>query len=320
MLGKLCFLSLAIPALTSPIVNGTIASRVKRTPSLENITGNTPLVNITGNTDPEMNEQFFTTSPPLFENVTGIPPLENMTGNPKPEKMGCTFDDKLLVSRSSNESGNDYSAFQESSAFYWNDNQVPYFFNSNIQENDKELIKEAMETMEQNTCITFVEGQENAMPEHHLEVFIEYQPNDCIMGNSAFVMNQGVATKLTMSFERSFECGGQKNLILHELGHVLGLAHTHKRPDRDQFIQVNYDCIEQGQKSQFELLNENDVDTFGVPYKCNSMMHYNNRIFSKGNGCPTISAQPGQCEEGIGGDAPIPEDWEIINKAYTCPM
>ena len=39
-------------------------------------------------------------------------------------------------------------------------------------------------------------------------------------------------------------------LILHELGHVLGLAHTIKRPDRDDFVQINDDCIEERWKRQ----------------------------------------------------------------------
>ena len=34
---------------------------------------------------------------------------------------------------------------------------------------------------------------------------------------------------------------------VHELVHTLGFVHEHTRPDRDDFISINYDNIEPGE-------------------------------------------------------------------------
>ena len=39
---------------------------------------------------------------------------------------------------------------------------------------------------------------------------------------------------------------------VHELLHTLGFVHEHTRPDRDDFISVNYDNIEPGEEKNFK--------------------------------------------------------------------
>ena len=77
------------------------------------------------------------------------------------------------------------------------------------------------------------------------------------------------------------------DLIIHELGHVLGLAHTQMRPDRDCYIDINWKCLEGKTQNetaerydQFEKLSCQDGNTHGTPYMCNSIMHYGSMDFS----------------------------------------
>lgn len=75
--------------------------------------------------------------------------------------------------------------------------------------------------------------------------------------------------------------------MLHELFHVLGFAHEHSRPDRDQYIRINCNNIARNLTQNFRRLKKKTVHTFGVPYDFYSIMHYRLDHFSA-NGLPTI--------------------------------
>ena len=53
---------------------------------------------------------------------------------------------------------------------------------------------------------------------------------------------------------------------MHELGHVLGLLHTMKRPDRDQYIKIDPKCI-----PDFRKVKKFEANTHGIPYMCNAL-------------------------------------------------
>jgi len=78
-------------------------------------------------------------------------------------------------------------------------------------------------------------------------------------------------------------------LLIHELGHGLGLGHTQNRPDRDKYITVNEDNIEDNNLGQFTPCTGAECETHGVPYDCDSIMQYDDKAFSK-NGQPTMEA------------------------------
>lgn len=76
--------------------------------------------------------------------------------------------------------------------------------------------------------------------------------------------------------------------VTHEIGHTLGLHHEHQRPDRDQYIHVNEENIEEGAEPQFWV--QFALPTVG-PYDFGSIMHYRQYAFSV-NGQPTIEVLP----------------------------
>ncbi|RKG66062.1 M12 family metallopeptidase, partial [Corallococcus terminator] len=77
----------------------------------------------------------------------------------------------------------------------------------------------------------------------------------------------------------------------HELGHVLGLDHEHKRQDRDTYVIIRWENMVAGGAAHFQQDNNNDDDYFGYDY--GSIMHYGPMQGSK-NGQPTIEARGGQ--------------------------
>jgi uncharacterized protein (TIGR02145 family) len=73
--------------------------------------------------------------------------------------------------------------------------------------------------------------------------------------------------------------------IIHEIGHALGMWHEHQRNDRDDFITIQYENIEDDKKFNFDKKLDNILPIGNYDYF--SIMHYYSAAGSK-NGNPTI--------------------------------
>ena len=167
----------------------------------------------------------------------------------------------------------------------WDDGIVPYQFGPSISASEQAGFMTGIAMVESACGVKFVPRS----------------------GETDFVYI-GRSTTPGVSFSSSIgRSGGQQNvtiwdshwswtgLIAHELMHALGLRHEQKRPDRDNYIVINYGNIDPTYHSQF------DIDPNAVahgPYDFESIMHYDDCAFSNcASGCsfPTctsISALP----------------------------
>jgi len=73
---------------------------------------------------------------------------------------------------------------------------------------------------------------------------------------------------------------------MHELGHALGMGHEQSRPDRDQYVTINWDNIKNGVENNFDIAQNGDTSR---PYDILSLMHYGSTDF--GQGKTTISVK-----------------------------
>jgi astacin len=81
--------------------------------------------------------------------------------------------------------------------------------------------------------------------------------------------------------------------VIHELGHAVGLWHEHCRPDRDQWVKIDFESIEDGREDDFR---QNFIcgavtptQNLGV-YDYGSIMHYPAFGCAKDPDFPTIIA------------------------------
>ena len=77
--------------------------------------------------------------------------------------------------------------------------------------------------------------------------------------------------------------------IAHELLHAYGLYHEHLRPDRSDYIQINYNNIRDYSKNVVKFKKMAHLPTYGVLYDGRSLMHYSSMYLSNGNGPTMIS-------------------------------
>ena len=73
--------------------------------------------------------------------------------------------------------------------------------------------------------------------------------------------------------------------VTHELGHLLGMWHTHQQPGRDKFVKVWEDRITPGEEGSFAILPESlirSADETGYDFA--SVMHYDRTVRRRTSG------------------------------------
>ena len=114
------------------------------------------------------------------------------------------------------------------------------------------------------------------------------ESNYVTISSSGSNSNSGVAT-LGMNGSRGFIRLGTRAtavVIIHEIGHTLGYIHEQNRSDRDSFIRINFENIQDGAEDQF--FKSNSAILVTSQFDVNSTMMYGSFTFSK-NGRPTIT-------------------------------
>ncbi|XP_057309869.1 astacin-like [Hydractinia symbiolongicarpus] len=62
-----------------------------------------------------------------------------------------------------------------------------------------------------------------------------------------------------------------KGVIVHELLHALGIFHEQSRADRDSYVQIHLENVQQGLEYNFD---KESTESLGVEYDPKSVMHY----------------------------------------------
>jgi len=125
-------------------------------------------------------------------------------------------------------------------------------------------------------------------------IFVQSNPNEGCYSYVGMIA-QWQSQKLQLQYPGCATIG----IAVHELGHALGMGHEQARPDRDNYVSINWGNIQAGMESNFAIQSKGFV---GNSYDHISVMHYDAYAFAKVKTYPTIEfmSNPGHTASEIG--------------------
>ena len=191
--------------------------------------------------------------------------------------MGGAIDQRLLVIEGDILLTDRLQALTVSSKnHYWVNGLIPFQFSESLPLVNKQAALDAMDYWQRHTNVTFEELTPQTRGKHQdYVVFVPEGGQLC----ASFVGRRGGRQDVFLSPRCDYK------ILLHELGHVLGLWHEQSRSDRDQYVRIIWENIQEHARYNFEKRVSDGIDY--KEYDYHSIMHYSPYAFSK-NGRLTI--------------------------------
>ena len=127
------------------------------------------------------------------------------------------------------------------------------------------------------------------------KIFDSWWDGNCFSGAYVDGLGLGTPVRMVVSSTTLEDTENTVGLLVHEILHALGVGHTQKRPDRDNYITVNWNNIAEGGKSQYEKCTGNTCQTHSTEYDCSSIMHYMDTDFTNGQGKTMTAKDANKC-------------------------
>jgi hypothetical protein len=151
---------------------------------------------------------------------------------------------------------------------------IPFEFDSNVTQMNRNRAAAAMAEIEGFSRVRFI-GRSDF--DQAWIRFVNSASNNAPIGFDPVQRRPGIVN--IANWETNY-------IIVHELFHIVGVYHEQSRPDRNTYVSVNLNNVEQDQRHNFQI--ENQSRRFGY-YDFLSIMHYPADAFAIDTNVPTIT-------------------------------
>ncbi|CAF1002947.1 unnamed protein product [Rotaria sordida] len=229
----------------------------------------------------------FVTNLILVAQINGFPASEDTQPKQnKPEENPDLFEGDMLFPPSMNPI--DRGVALRGDEVVWTDGIIPYEIASGYASAQEKFIIASMEKLERLIAINNVQcirfRPRISSDPYYITIVNGFGCSSHVGQNTGVDMIR----QLTLQYPGCF----LEAIIMHELLHTLGFFHEQSRPDRDDYIKVNYENIIPGREHNFEKYNNTVVDMLNTSYDYESVMHYPSNAFSVNNHSTIEPLQP----------------------------
>ncbi|XP_046877388.1 meprin A subunit alpha [Hypomesus transpacificus] len=181
---------------------------------------------------------------------------------------------------------------------------IPYILTDSLDLNAKGVIHQAFEAYRLKSCVDF-------KPYEGESTYISFTK---LSGCWSFVGDFRTGQNLSIGAR----CD-TKAIVEHELLHALGFYHEQSRSDRDDYVKIWWDQIQEGMEHNFNKYEDNTITDLNTPYDYESIMHYRPLSFNKNESIPTITTTIPAFNEIIGQRLDFSAvDLTRLNRLYDC--
>ncbi|XP_018550272.1 meprin A subunit alpha [Lates calcarifer] len=181
---------------------------------------------------------------------------------------------------------------------------IPYILTDSLELNAKGVILQAFEEYRLRSCVDFkpYEGETSYISFTKLSGCWSY------VGDDRKGQNVSIGARCDT-----------KAIVEHELLHALGFYHEQSRSDRDDYVKIWWDQIEEGMEHNFNKYEDDFITDLNTPYDYESVMHYRPLSFNKNESIPTITTTIPNFNEVIGQRLDFSAvDITRLNRMYDC--
>jgi hypothetical protein len=167
------------------------------------------------------------------------------------------------------------ASFESFSARPWEFGIMPVAFTIDVTDTDRDRFFSA--------CQAWAAAGVACIERTNEPVYVRVQKSD-----DGCYAKVGMGTSGPQPINLATGCWGA-GTIAHEIGHAFGIIHEHQRVDRDTYVTINFDNVEEDAVDNFVRIS---TSRLWSDYDFGSVMHYSKSAFAKSSGLETITPKP----------------------------